>query len=181
MRKVMKVQKNEQKKKAELQAKIQRILQKAEENDVEAQKKLAYMYWMGMDGLERDGEKAVYWLKKAAAQNDTEAMEDLGKIYRNGIPGIAKDDKEANFWFEKQRKTIEARQKNMFQANASITGDKVNIRTKPNTSSHIIKQLNAGHPVKATKQTKAKDGMWFYIQTASGTQGWVFGKYINFK
>ena len=173
-------EKEEAEKEAELQAKIQKILQKAEENDIEAQNKLAYMYWMGMDGVEKDGEKAVYWLKKAAVQNDTGAMGDLGKIYRNGISGVEKDDREADFWFEKQRKTIEARQKNTFQANASITGDKVNIRTKPNTSSSIIKQLNAGHPVKATKQTKAKDGMWYYIQTASGTRGWVFGKYVKF-
>lgn len=166
-------------KKDALQAKFQRILREAERGDIDSQNELGLMYWSGTDGVSEDGVKAVYWFKKAAAQNDTWAMECLGKIYRNGAIGVKKDDKEADFWFDKKHKTIQAARKNTFQTNAFITGDKVNIRSKPNTSSKIVKQLNAGEAVKATKQTKAKDGIWYFIQTASGTQGWVFGKYIK--
>ena len=165
---------------AQKKAAFNKILKSAENGNIEAQNKLGYMYWEGIDGVEEDGEKAVYWYKKAAAQNNTEAMESLGKIYRTGVKGLEKDDNEADFWFAKRNKTIQANQKNTFQANASIAGYKVNIRTKPTISSNVVKQLNAGHPVKTTKQTKAKDGMWYYIQTASGTQGWVFGKYVKF-
>lgn len=67
-----------------------------------------------------------------------------------------------------------------FDSNAYITGDKVNVRAKPNTSSKIIKQLNTGHPVKADRKASNKSGDWYFIHTASGTEGWVFGKYIKF-
>ena len=63
--------------------------------------------------------------------------------------------------------------------NAVIAGNKVNIRTKPNTSSKVIKQLNAGHSVRVSQETNAKDGKWYLIETASGTKGWVFGKYVK--
>ena len=129
------------------------------------------IYWHGTHGVAEDGEKALYWFKKAAAQGEIWAMESLGKIYRNGLVGVKKDDREADFWFNKRQKTIQAKQKNMFQSNAFITGDKVNIRSKPNTSSKIIMQLNSGELVKATRQTNAKDGKWYLIQTTSGTQG----------
>ena len=127
---------------------------------------------------EREREEAK---KKAADQGDSVAMSQLGIIYRNGMAGVKKDDQEADYWFDKRQKTIEAQKKSTFQANASITGDKVNIRAQPNTSAKILKQLNAGHPVKAIKQTAGKDGKWYFIQTASGTEGWVFGKYLKIK
>ena len=56
-----------------------------------------------------------------------------------------------------------------FKANAHITGNKVNVRTAPNTSSKVVKQLNSGHPVLIIKSS----GNWYFIQTASGTKGWV--------
>ena len=62
-----------------------------------------------------------------------------------------------------------------FKANGAIVGNKVNVRSQPNTSSKVVKQLNAGHPLKVVEN----NGDWFFIQTASGTEGWVFGKYIK--
>ena len=176
-------EKEEAEKKAAQQAEFQKLLQKAEQGDVIAQSNVGFKYLLGMDGVEIDGVKAIYWFKKAAEQNDMGAIVKLSSLYQNGdeSAGIKKDEKEAKFWEQKADEIRYGRSKNTFQANASITGDKVNIRTKPTTSSSVVKQLNAGHPVKATKQTKAKDGTWFYIQTASGTQGWVFGKYVKIK
>ena len=112
-------------------------------------------------------------------------MSSLGKIYRNGFANVKKDDKEADYWFDKNQKTIQARQKSNFQANpasaanAVIAGNKVNIRVNPNTSSKVVAQLNKGHLVLATKRAKAKDGMWYFIETSNGIQGWVFGKYLR--
>ena len=62
-----------------------------------------------------------------------------------------------------------------FQANGSITGDKVNVRTSPNMSAKVVTQLNTGHPIKIEQ----KNGDWYFIQTASGTKGWVFSKYVK--
>ena len=134
---------------------------------------------------DKDYQQAIFWLKKSAERDNLLAAQTLGVIYRDGVPEIEKDEKEAEIWERKAKEIIQRRNglqadaSNAFKANASITGDKVNIRSKPNTSSNVVKQLNAGHPVKATKQTKGKDGTWYFIQTASGTQGWVFGKYVK--
>ncbi|MBR0315410.1 MAG: SH3 domain-containing protein [Synergistaceae bacterium] len=61
----------------------------------------------------------------------------------------------------------------------SVNADKVNIRTKPTTKSKVVKQLNAGHPVEIIESSKQSGEIWYHIRTASGTEGWVFGKYIN--
>ena len=167
------------------QVEFQKILKKAEGGDADAQAELGDIYWGGEHGVAEDGEKALYWLKKAAAQDNTNAMSSLGKIYRNGFAGVKKDNKEADYWFDKMQKTVQARQKSNFKtnpasvANAVIVGDKVNIRANPNTSSKVVAQLNKGHLVLATKQAKEKDGMWYFIETSNGIQGWVFGKYLR--
>ena len=173
----------EAEKKAVQQAAFQKVLQEAENGDVDAQSNLAFMYLLGKDGVEIDGEKAIYWFKKAAEQGDMGSIVQLGSMYRNGVEkaGIKKNEKEAEIWEQRVKEIRDKRNQNMFQANASIIGDKVNVRYKPSTSSKVVKQLNAGHPVKTTKQTNAKDGKWYFIETASGTKGWVFGKYLKLK
>lgn len=173
----------EAEKKAVKQAAFQKVLREAENGDVDAQGNLAFMYLLGKDGVEIDGEKAIYWFKKAAEQGDMGSMVQLGSMYRNGVEEaeIKKNEKEAEIWEQRVKEIRDKRNQNMFQANASIIGDKVNVRSKPNTSSKVVKQLNAGHPVKTTKQTNAKDGKWYFIETASGTKGWVFGKYLKLK
>ena len=192
-------EREEVEKKAAQQAEFQKLLQEAENGDVDAQSNIAFKYLLGMDGVEIDGEKAIYWFKKAAEQGDMSSTVKLSSLYTYGDDnaGIKKNEKEAEFWSKKANEAVrrhngfeadapksnisKSNASNNFQANASITGDKVNIRTKPNTSSKVVKQLNAGHPVKATKQTQGKDGTWYFIQTASGTEGWVFGKYVKLK
>ena len=187
-------EREEAEKKAAQQAEFQKLLQKAEQGDVDAQSNIAFKYLLGMDGIEIDGEKAVYWFKKAAEQGDMGSTVKLSSLYKYGDDNarIKKNEKEAAFWSKKAEEAIRrhngskadaptSKSPNNFQTNASITGDKVNIRIQPNTSSKVVKQLNTGHPVKATKQTKGKDGTWYFIQTASGTQGWVFGKYVKLK
>lgn len=168
-------------KKATLNAEFQKVLKKAEKGDVEAQIDIGFKYLLGTDGVEIDGEKAVYWFKKAAEQSYVVATIQLSSIYRNGAEqaGIKKDAKKAEFWAQK---TEEIRNlQDSFKANASIIGNKVNIRIKANTSSKVVKQLNAGHPVKTTQQADGKNGKWYFIETASGTKGWVFGKYVKLK
>ena len=49
------------------------------------------------DGVAKDQEEAVKWLRKAAEQNDAAAQLDLGVCYTNG-EGVAKDYVEAYKW-----------------------------------------------------------------------------------
>lgn len=55
----------------------------ASSGDMKAQTKLGYMYRDG-DGVERDGDKAVEWLTKAANQGHTEAKFSLAYMYMDG-------------------------------------------------------------------------------------------------
>ena len=151
---------------AEARAKLRKLEEQlkpgSNERKAEEQYKLANEFF-----VKKDYNKAVNLYELAAERGHFRAKEKLEEIYSRGL---AKRK-------HKISETSPSYSINDF--NASITGDKVNIRTQPNTSSKVVKQLNAGHPVKATKQTKGKDGTWYFIQTASGTQGWVFGKYLK--
>jgi TPR repeat protein len=51
-------------------------------------------------GVEKDMQEAVQWLRKAAEQNDPEAQIKLGYNYANGL-GVVKDEAEAAKWFRK--------------------------------------------------------------------------------
>lgn len=117
----------------------------------------------------KDYNKAVQLYELAAELGHFKAKQKVEEIYSKGL--VDRDRKSSELYINQVTKDF----------NAFITGDKVNIRTKPTTSSSIVKQLNSGHPIKVTEQKKAKDGTWYYIQTASGTQGWVFGKYVKIK
>ncbi|MBR0317649.1 MAG: ankyrin repeat domain-containing protein [Synergistaceae bacterium] len=75
---------------------------------------------------------------------------------------------------QKSAKNANALAKPSFSENGFIIGNKVNVRTKPNTKSKVITQLNAKHPIYAFE----KNGDWYHINTANGIEGWVFGEYV---
>ena len=61
-----------------------------------------------------------------------------------------------------------------------ITGNRVNVRSRPNRKAKVITQLNSGHPVWVTDWTTQSDGAWCYVTTSNGTSGWVFGQYVDY-
>jgi len=65
--------------------------------DVDAQIKLGKMYRDG-DGIEKDGDKAVEWLAKAANQGSTTAKFILGYMYKDG-DGVPLNYSKAIEWF----------------------------------------------------------------------------------
>jgi len=69
----------------------------ASSGDMEAQTELGYMYRDG-DGVERDGDKAVEWLTKAANQGHTKAKFALGLMYKDG-DGVPLNYSKAIEWF----------------------------------------------------------------------------------
>ena len=76
---------------------LTKLLQPAEQGDVEAQTNLGWMYDNGQ-GVPQDYKEAVRWYTKAAEQGDAEAQTNLGWMYRNG-DGVPQDEKEAARWF----------------------------------------------------------------------------------
>ncbi|MBJ9901929.1 sel1 repeat family protein [Acinetobacter bereziniae] len=76
-----------------------RILKRAEKNDVPAQNELGMMYEQG-HGVEQDIEKARYWYQKTANQNDHCGQLHLGLLFKAG-KGVEKDLEEALQWISK--------------------------------------------------------------------------------
>jgi hypothetical protein len=68
--------------------------------------------------------------------------------------------------------------------NATVTGDSLRIREKPNTTGRVIGSLNKGMRVEALAHTDATDsidgftGYWYYINYR-GVFGYIFGKYLK--
>lgn len=79
-------------------------VKQARRGDVEAQKRLAFMYLKG-DNVRQDYHKGVEWLEKAAERGDAEAQAqvELGAIYYVG-KGIAPDYKDKFLSFVKSFK-----------------------------------------------------------------------------
>lgn len=72
------------------------VITLAEQGDADAQLIVGYMYLSGSNGVERDEEKAKYWIKKAAEQKDADAEAVLGTLYY-----AEKDNKLATYWLER--------------------------------------------------------------------------------
>ena len=41
-----------------------------------------------------------------------------------------------------------------------------------------MNRLNSGHPVSVSRRSAEYNGDWYYVKTASGTEGWVKGDYV---
>jgi TPR repeat protein len=77
-----------------------KIRERAEAGDVEAQKKLAAIYFKPsfLTGVSKDAPEAVKWMRKAAEQGDAEAQFNLGVVYFQG-DGVPQYDAIAYMFF----------------------------------------------------------------------------------
>jgi len=75
------------------------VLQAAEQGDSEAQTTLGNMYLHGQ-GVAKNDEQAVHWLRKAANQGCAVGQNNLGIMYDHG-KGVAKNDDQALYWYRK--------------------------------------------------------------------------------
>ena len=164
-----------------------------------AQDKLAWMYQNGW-GVEQSYTQAVSWFRKAAEQGNIEAMASMGLMYYRGW-GVTQNYDTALEWYGKaaaqgsevaQRRinsiqllkvnkdkiaTIERGQG--FPIAGTIFAEKLSVRQSPNTKSRIVKSLKTGHPVSVSRVSESDNDYWFYVKTASGTEGWVLGGYVT--
>lgn len=74
--------------------------QKAEHGNPQAQARLASLYLLGRDGVEKDDVLAAAWMEKAANQGLVEAQVVMGALYDRGV-GVAADRDSATQWYEK--------------------------------------------------------------------------------
>jgi len=75
---------------------IQKIIEKANNDDIQAQADLANRYHVG-DGITQDISKAAFWFEKLANSGVVEAQLTLGLIYIKG-DGIEQDNAQALHW-----------------------------------------------------------------------------------
>ena len=80
-----------------------RILDAAKLGHPAAMGKMAYRYYRGNEGVEKDGAKAFDFATRAAKEGDGQGMFVLGKCYRFGC-GVAADEVAALKWYEEAAK-----------------------------------------------------------------------------
>src|SRR3990167_1103485 len=80
-------------------SKVERILEKAEGGDAQAQYELATMYENGK-GAEQNIDEALKWFNRVAENGHLGSMIDLGWFYQNG-QYVEKNIKKAIEWYEK--------------------------------------------------------------------------------
>lgn len=78
---------------------IERLLERAEQGDAEAQYELAVRSASGTIS-QPSSEQAIRWLRRAAEQGHAQAQADLGRLYHGGF-GVSKDSAEAAVWLRR--------------------------------------------------------------------------------
>lgn len=79
---------------------VDAVRQQAEQGVALAQAKLASIYLLGRDGVEKDEPQAALWMEKAANQGLVDAQVVMGAMYDRGLGVVANRDK-SNQWYEK--------------------------------------------------------------------------------
>ncbi|QPK65453.1 sel1 repeat family protein [Methylomonas sp. LL1] len=76
------------------------IKQMAEQGNSLAQAKLASLYLLGRDGVDKNEDLAADWMEKSANQGVVDAQVVMGALYDRGI-GVVADRDKATKWYEK--------------------------------------------------------------------------------
>lgn len=135
---------------------------------------LGVMYQQG-HGVKVDYKRAAYWFKQAARQGEPAAQNNLAVMYARGR-GVEKNMRKAALWAARAaqagNQSAAANLPLIIKSlpKTSIAGDSVNIRSKPSTSSVVLKQSDAGTEVVLLEQR----GDWSQILFPSDyVVGWV--------
>ena len=177
--------------------------QLANQGHAPAQDKLGWMYQNGW-GVTQDYSQAVSWFRKAAEQGNTEALASMGLMYLRGW-GVQQSYDTAFEWYSKAAEQgSEVARKRMnsillltenmqkilsmkdslesghgFPLAGTIFAETLSVRQSPSTKAKSLTTLKTGHPVSISRVTDGDNDYWFYIKTASGTEGWVMMGYVK--
>ncbi len=91
--------------------KLEKLINQAEDGDVDAQYDLGIRYYSG-DGVDKDHAKAVKWFTMAAEQDDAQAQFNLGIMFGRG-EGAGKDINTSMQWLKKAAEQGHAEAVNM--------------------------------------------------------------------
>ncbi len=83
------------------QESVEVLREKAEKGDPQAAYELGLRYESGAWDVNRDDEKALYWITRAAEEGDRVAMKTLANIYHHGDLGQKPDPEKAARWEKK--------------------------------------------------------------------------------
>ena len=72
----------------------------AQQNHLDAQKELGWIYQNILEGTPEDFVKSLFWYRKAAEQGDAEAQVCLGYYYDGVFKGITQDYDQAIYWLK---------------------------------------------------------------------------------
>ena len=76
------------------------IKQMAAQGNSQAEAKLAALYLLGRDGIDKDDHQAAIWMEKAANQGLVDAQVAIAAMYDSGR-GVTGDRDKATAWYEK--------------------------------------------------------------------------------
>ena len=69
--------------------------------NIDAQFELGESYLTGSNGVDKNLNKALYWLEKAGDQRDADAQIKLAHIYLEGLYGVEKDVSKGFYWLKR--------------------------------------------------------------------------------
>jgi len=99
----------------------------ANDNDPAAQYTLGLYYLNGHDSYEKNTERAIQWLTKAADNNFTQAQIELGNVYIDGTH-VERDYEQAARWFDRAAQSDDPEAQyllgRLFQKGLGVTKDK---------------------------------------------------------
>lgn len=78
-----------------------------------------------------------------------------------------------------KQKIASLNERNGFPLAGKIFAETLSVRQSANAKSRVIKTLRTGHPVSISRAIDNDNDYWFYIKTASGTEGWVLAGYVT--
>ena len=79
----------------------QDLINEADNGDPIAQNNVGYAYLYGMEGFEKDIDKAIKYLNMAAEQDQVNAMTTVGWVYFSGEFGAPQINEEALYWTQR--------------------------------------------------------------------------------
>ena len=79
----------------------QELINEADNGDPIAQNNVGYAYLYGMEGFEKDIDKAIKYLNMAAEQDQVNAMTTVGWVYFSGEFGAPQINEEALYWTQR--------------------------------------------------------------------------------
>ena len=153
----------------------------AEQGVADGQNDLGVLYRRG-DGVPQDDSEAASWFRKAAEQGNTNAQENLGDLYSNGY-GVERNDAWAVYWYAKsaQQGSVSVLPKledgSRRLQGLRVTGNGVNVRSRPGTDSEALAAVSKGDIV---YRTDTLDSGWTEVYVPRGHYtGFIASRFLK--